>query len=135
MRSQRNVRDSRVLARERPGGFAVSNEVKLQQPILGGDHLFVLQRRRLIGSGLDQRICFRYAADAALAACLVPSQAFPSRHCIRRGAQPGCTGPDDTELAAPPIGGLLAPQISRAGRWIARANEKASAQGRRARAP
>ncbi len=46
-RGQRNVRAARVLAGERPLGFAVSNEVKLQEPAPGGDHLFARFRARL----------------------------------------------------------------------------------------
>jgi len=33
---------------------------------------------------------------------------FPSQHYIRHVAQPGCTWPDDTELAVLPTRGLLA---------------------------
>src|ERR1019366_4935995 len=31
-----------------------------------------------------------------------PHLRHPSRRCIRHGAQPGCTGPGDRELAVPP---------------------------------
>ena len=33
---------------------------------------------------------------------VVMLMSFPSRHCIRHGAQPGCTWLDETELAVPP---------------------------------
>src|ERR1035441_2536146 len=35
-----------------------------------------------------------------------PHLRHPSRHCIRQGAHPGCTGPGDRELAVPPKPGF-----------------------------
>ena len=59
---------------------------------------------------------------------------FPSPHRIRRGAPPGCTWLDDARACCAARTRASSPcQISRAGCWMARPNENASAQGSRDR--
>jgi len=64
--------------------------------------------------------------------CLLPVISSPSLESIRRFAQPGCSVRDEPKPAVPANTLASWPfQSSRAGCWMARANENASAQGSR----
>jgi len=142
-----------VLAGERPLGFAVSNEVKLQELTLGGDHLFALHftpgwARRfklsstlgfdpvgseglgLAGTEFDTTSsCCRYAAKiVSLGMLVVILMSSPSRHCIRQGAQPIAAGSMIQGFLCRQNVALLASPNLQAGCWMARANETTTAK-------
>jgi len=95
-RGQRNIRSTGMLAGERPRGSAVSNEIKLQERILGGN-----------------QFAFAMSSSAvSLGTPVVALTSFPSRRCIRRGAQPCCSWLDDREPSGPPEHLPARPSIS-----------------------